>query len=253
VSAATRNAQQTGYAPDPEAFATRMRLRLLVEHMDGFLVVLRGRRFLQRHVIVSGDPLPSKGPLLLIGTHYGCGYWFVPYLRSRGIALNIIGPNLDALRRSLSLLSYLYVRMRHRLLEIAAGRPLLYRGNAGKAMREVLAQRQVGFALADMPTSRDDAIPVRIAGQPTRLAQSLFEIAAAQSAPAYIFWSDTDFDTGQRRMHFTQLRDNLPPQQVQAFAAMLDELIAGDPSGWRFWSIATEFFTLPVTSRAAAS
>jgi hypothetical protein len=242
VEPATLHAAAAGHAPDPAAFARRMRWRLLVEHMDGFLVPLRGRRYMARWMRASGDPLPPGGPVLFLGTHYGCGYWFVPYLRDAGLPLNIIAPNLGPLLANSSLQENLYVRMRHRLLAIAAGRPLLYRGNAAKALRALLADHQIGFALADMPTTRVDAVDVELAGRHTRLAQNLFELAAGAGAPVYLFWSDTELETGLRRVHFQHLREGTPEQQVGELARMLDALIARDPSGWRFWSIAPSFF-----------
>ncbi len=243
---ALAHAAQAGFAPDPEAFARRLRWRLLIEHMDGFLVPLRRRRrYIARYVRVDGDPLPERGPVLFVGTHYGCGYWLPPTLRERGLPLNIVAPQLGPLLIHSSLLENLYVRMRHWLLARAAGRPMIYRGNAAQAIGELLQNGEATFGLCDMPTRRPDAIEVELAGMPTRLAQNMFELAARAGAPVYLFSSDTELETGLRRIRFTRLPDVSPERQVRQFAAMLDRLIHADPTGWRFWSIAPSFFRLP--------
>jgi len=253
ISLSTEHAHRAGVADDREAFARRLRWRLLIEHMDCFLVPMRSRRYLRRWVRASGDPLPASGPVLFVGTHYGCGYWFLPYLREHGLPLNIVAPQLGPLLSRSSLQENLYVRLRHKLIALAAGRPMVYRGNAAQAITELLQAGEVGFALSDMPTNRRDAVDVELAGRPTRLAQNMFEIAARAGAPVYIFSTDTDLATGFRHIHFTRLADASPEQQTREFAAMLDRLIQREPAGWRFWSIAPSFFRLPETADAASA
>jgi|GEM_PF-1802810 len=235
-------AEHLGFAPDPQAFARRLRWRLLIEHMDCFLVPMRSRRYLRRWLRVSGDPLPERGPVMFIGTHHGCGYWFLPYAKSLRLYPNIVAPRLGPLLSRSSLFGNLYVRLRHRLIEYAGGRPLVYRGNAAEAIRQILDRGDCGFGLCDMPTNRKDAVEVELAGLPTRLAQNMFEIAAAAHAPVFLFNTDTDLVTGERKLHFRRV-DGMPANdQVSAFAAMLSASIERDPSGWRFWSIAHSFF-----------
>jgi hypothetical protein len=246
VALATANAQRYGVAPDPAAFARRLRWRLLIDSVDGFLVPMRGRRYLDRWVRADGDPLPSAGPVMFVGTHHGCGFWFLPYLREHGLPLNIIAPRLGPLLVNASLQENLYGHMRHRMIAKAAGRPLVYRGNAAEGIRQLLAAGEVGFGLADIPTQRPDAVEVCLAGHATRLAQNLFELAAQHAAPVYLFSSDTDLASGMRHIHLRRMpADSSPEQQVREFAQLLDASIRRDPSGWRFWSIADAFFAPP--------
>lgn len=244
VSASTEHAHRAGLAEDRAAFARRLRWRLLIEHMDCFLVPMRSRRYLRRWVRASGDALPERGPVLFVGTHYGCGYWFLPYLREQGLPPSIVAPQLGPLLSRSSLQENLYVRLRHRLIAWAAGKPMIYRGNAAQAITELLRDGGVGFGLCDMPTNRRDAVEVTLAGLPTRLAPNMFELAAACETPVYLFSSDTDLVTGFRRIHFTRLADATPEQQTRELAGMLSALIEHEPAGWRFWSIAPSFFRL---------
>ena len=248
VTASCSQAARAGWAPDPAAFARRLRWRILIDHLDCFLVPLRSRRYLHRWVRASGDALPASGPVLFVGTHYGCGYWLLPWRREQGLPLNIVAPQLGPLLARSSLLHHVYIRLRHRLIARAAGRPMVYRGNARQAFTELLQAGEAGFALCDMPTNRADAVPVELGGLPTRLAQNMFEIAAGAGAPVYAFFSDTDLASGERLIHFRRLPDTSPEEQVKAFAAMLDARIRSDPTGWRFWSIAESFFQLPPTA-----
>jgi hypothetical protein len=70
----------------------------------------------------------------------------------------------------------------------------------------------------------------------------MFEIAQAARAPVYLFNTDTDLATGERRIEFIHLQGLEIDDQVRAFARMLSASIQRDPSGWRFWSIAHSFF-----------
>lgn len=243
VELATLYAERAGCAPDPAVFARRLRLRLLVEGVDPFVVALRRRRRLvARWVRAEGDPLPDSGPALFLGTHYGCGYWFVPYMAERGLPLNIVAPPMETVLRGANVLQRLFRRLRLALLARAAGRPLLHRGGAFEAMLGILARGDVGFGLCDLPTARPDATPVQLAGRATRLSPAMFRLAARAGAPVYLFWSDIDLANGQRRVHLERLQAATEAGQVDAFARMLSARIAADPSGWRFWSIGGEFF-----------
>lgn len=241
VQPAEEHAHRAGFAPDRAAFGRRMRWRLLIEHMDGFLVPLRSRRYLRRWVRAEGDPLPAQGPVMFIGSHFGCGYWFLPLVRAHGLPPNIVAPQLGPLLARSSLLQNLYTRMRHRLLTFATGRPLVYRGNAVAALTELMRAGQVTFGLCDIPTTREDAVEVELCGRRTRLADSMFALAARESVPVYLFVSDTELETGLRRVHFERAEGD-PRAQVQQFARLIDRHIQRDPSGWRFWSIAPSFF-----------
>jgi hypothetical protein len=243
VELASRHARRAGFAPDPAAFERRLRWRLLVDALDPYLVSMRRRRrYVARWVQASGDALPERGPLMLLGTHHGCGFWFLPYMCTRELPLNIVAPPLASLLGGVSLPQRAWLHLRHRLLIRAAGRPLIYRGGASRAIAEVLGRGDVGFGLCDMPTQREDAVAVELAGRTTRLAQNMFELAARQQVPVVLFWSDTVLETGVRRIHFQRVDGLGVEAQVRAFAAMLDELIRRDPTGWRFWSIANAFF-----------
>lgn len=232
-----------GVVEDVDAFARRLRWRLLIEHMDCYLVPMRGDRFLRRWVKAHGDPLPESGPVLFIGTHHGCGYWFLPYVKSRHLRPNIVAPRLGPLLSRSSLQGNLYVRLRHKLIAYAAGRPLVYKGgSAGEAIRHMLSEGEVCFGLCDMPTNRPDAVPVSLLGMPTRLAQNMFEIGVQTGAPIYLFTSDTDLQTGVRHIHFQRADSDCPEKIVRQFADLLNLAMLRDTSGWRFWSIAPSFF-----------
>ena len=251
VELSTQHARRAGFAPDPERFARRARWRLLVEGMDPFLVrARRRRRYVARWVRATGDALPADGPVVLVGPHFGCGFWFLPWMCTQGRPLNIVAPPLDTLTAGMSLPQKLNLRLRYRLLVHAAGRPLVYRGGAAQALASLLARGDVGFGLCDMPTQRADAVEVQLAGHATRLAQNMFELARRQGAPVVLFWSDTELATGIRRIHLERLEDGDVEDQVRRFARMLDGLIREDPSGWRFWSIGDAFF--PELRSAAA-
>lgn len=241
VQPAEEFAHRAGVAPDRGAFGERLRWRLLIEHMDAFLVPLRSRRYLRRWVRASGDPLPPNGPLLFIGTHYGCGYWFLPYVREACLSPSIVAPQLAPLLVNVSLLQNAYARLRHYLLTRVTGRALLYRGNAAAGLREVLRAGEVGFGLCDMPSDRSDAFNVTLAGRSTRISTGMFALAEAEQVPVYLFVADTDLETGYRTLHFERAVGS-PREQLDQLMALLDRQLQRDPSGWRFWSIGSSFF-----------
>ena len=251
VQPAEEFAHRAGVATDRAAFGHRLRWRLLIEHMDAFLVPLRSSRYVRRWVRVSGDPLPASGPLFFIGTHYGCGYWFLPYVREAGLSPSIVAPQLAPLLVNASLLQNVYARLRHYMLTRVTGRALLYRGNAAAGLREVLRAGEVGFGLCDMPSDRSDAFSVTLAGRSTRISTGMFALASAENVPVYLFMADTDLETGYRTMHFERAIGS-PKEQLDQLMALLDRQLQRDPSGWRFWSIGSSFFP-ELADRAEAS
>lgn len=242
VELATAHAHRLGFAPDPEAFARRARLRMLVDNHDGYQTLLRGRRYIQRWIDIEGDPLPAKGPLLFVGLHHGCGFWFLPAVRELGLGPTIVAPRVDHLTSRSGRLEATYLRWRLKLIARAAGRPLVYRGAAGEGLRQLLGDGGVGFGLPDIPTARTDAVPVSIAGLPSKLAQGLYEIAQSVAAPIYFFTTDTDLNTGRRKIGITLCTAQTPEQATAQYAQVLSAAIARDPTGWRFWSIAPDLF-----------
>lgn len=245
IALSTQHAHRAGFAPDQAAFARRMRWRMLIDHMDCYLVPLRGRAYLRRFVRQEGDALPERGPVVFIGSHHGCGYWFLPHARDAGFPPSIVAPQLGPLLSRSSLQESLYVRLRHRLLAIAAGTPLVYRGegSASAALGELFDAGRTAFGLCDMPTNRPNAVEVTLCGRRTKLAQSMFELARAHGAAIVIFSSDTDLASGERCIRLQRLPSEMSAEDcTRAFAAMLDASIARDPTGWRFWSIAPAFF-----------
>lgn len=241
VQPAEEFAHRAGVASDRAAFGHRLRWRLLVEHVDAFLVPLRSERYVDRWVQATGDALPKSGPLLFIGTHYGCGFWFLPYVRRMGLSPSIVAPQLGPLLVHCSLVQNIYARWRHRLLAIVTGRALLYRGNAAAGLREVLRAGEVGFGLCDMPSDRSDAFNVTLAGRSTRISTGMFALAEAEQVPVYLFVADTDLETGYRTLHFERAVGS-PREQLDQLMALLDRQLQRDPSGWRFWSIGSSFF-----------
>lgn len=237
VELATAEASRLGFAAEPAAFAKRVRLRLLVDVIDGYQTVLRGDRYVRRWVEVRGDPLPESGPLLFAGLHHGCGFWFLPAMRLRKLGPSIIAPRVDHLTSNSGRLEATFLRLRLRLISRAAGKPLVHRGGAADGLGAILSAGGVGFGLPDIPTSRPDAVTVEIAGLRCRLAQGLYEIALKQSAPIYFFTTDTDLDSGQRWVLIQRCGATDAISATREYARFLSDAIERDPTGWRFWTI----------------
>jgi len=243
ASIAIRHAQSLGVVDDAEAFARRLRSRLLIEHADCFLVPLRSRRHVRRWVRTHGDALPPTGGIQLVGSHHGCGYWFVPWAASIGREPGIIvpqrGPHLARGGRP----GGLYLRVRDALLARASGRPTIVRdGSEPHRLADLLARGEVACGACDLPTHRPDAVEVRLAGWRTRLAQDLFEIAQSKGVPIFLYTADTDLATGCRHVHIQRAVDGTPEEQVRQFADLLGASILRDPTGWRSFSIAHALF-----------
>lgn len=242
VEASTLNAHRYGFAPDTHAFAVRLRARLLVEAMDGYLLLLRGRGYAKRWLMLTGDELPDSGPLAFIGSHYGVGSWFLFHAREKGLLPHIVGPARHKLWAPPSFLENVYFRYRHWLLERYTGRALVRRGGASAALAGALDRGEPIFGLCDMPTSRADAPRCEFLGMSVYFPPNMMELAHDSQAPVYLFLADTDLASGKRTLHFQRVCGLDPKQQVQAMARLLEQAIQKDPTGWRFWSIADSLF-----------
>lgn len=245
VEAATEHAARAGFAPDRSWFAHRLRWRILVDHMDCYLAPLRGAGYLRRYVRASGASLPPSGGVVLIGSHHGCGYFLLLWAASLGRPLEFVVPRLAPVMRSPSPIENLYVRLRYRLGQIAAGRPLIHHGRAAQQIVSLLRQGRTTMALCDLPTARADAVEVELAGCKARLAPNMFRLAAKAGAQVLLYAGDTDLDTGLRTIELRPMQADTPADQVREYARFLDASIRRDPSGWRFWSIAPQLLDLP--------
>ena len=187
---AAQNMARFGITPDlPEHEAKRrFRLVLMIDIVDMWLSIVRGRHALRR-LVRQNRPWPGQRPLMVIGSHWGPGMLGLRSMRAQELLPHfVIRPVPPELKRTRFLFwAYRRVRTWH-LNRLLPGR----RFNTGTSPRRLLQALEGGAAilmLADTPAeSAREAMPVRLCGRQALIHRG-FTRTLARRGIAYVTFS----------------------------------------------------------------
>jgi len=240
-----------GLVQDVHAWTKRHRLTRLVDHVDPVVSMTRGDRFIDRHVVVAGDPIPA-GPCIFIGFHYGVGLWALRHLRRLGHRVSFIAAAVTAQHFPGQRIAFAYMRLRKLGVERAGGAPVIVVGGSGEKIRGALRAGTSVLALIDVPDATTPTLAVPLLGHDVQLPDGILRIAVSEGVPLVGYVAALDPQTGTRRLRFTRLADH-PTQALRALAAMLDAAIREDPASWHFWAEWPRFSATAPASPAAGT
>lgn len=237
-------AAQRGFADDPGRWGIRHRLTRYVDQVDPALSWLRGDRWMDRHLVVDGDPLPA-GPCVFAGFHYGTGFWTFRYLRHHGHTVSAIAWPVVAEEFPGEPVRHAFERWRMDRVARAGGAPVLYVGASVWKIRAALAAGTSVLGLIDVPqpTARS-RVTADFMGAAARFPDGLVRIAQSKGVPLVAYLASLDPKTGRRHLTFKHLRPDAG-NAMRALAAMLERAIRDDPAAWHLWANWPQFFDQP--------
>lgn len=239
------------FVHDRSSWLQRHRLTRIVDHIDAAISATRGDRWMARHLVVEGDPLPA-GPCVFIGFHYGTGFWSLRHLRRLGHRVSFLSAPIDAEQWRAEPLRLAFMRWRQRRVADAGGAPVIYVGGSSDRIRAALRGGASVLALIDVPEPGTSTATVRLLEQDVQFPDGILRIAAAERVPLAGYIASLDARDGTRHLRFTRLPDE-PAQALQALAAMLDAALRRDPAAWHFWSEWPRFATRAPSAAAGKS
>jgi hypothetical protein len=223
-----------GFAGDAKSWAMRHRLTRIIDQIDPALSAVRGDGWMDRHVAIAGDPLPPA-PCVVVGFHYGTGFWSLRHLRRHGHHVSFVSAPIDAGQWRTEPLRLAYMRWRQKCVAAAGGAPIIYVGGSAERIRTALRRGTSVLALIDVPEPTTSAVRVPLLGHDVRLPDGILRIAASEKVPLVGFVGAFDARTGARRLRFARLPDD-PDAALRALVDLLEAAIRDDPAGWHFWA-----------------
>ena len=245
VDAAWEHARH--YLPTDPLWKRRARFHLLVDNADYFLSLVRGRRWMERHIRVTGSENLHAGvnAMLLVTFHWGQGFWALRWLRERGQPAAWLHAPVASRLRPGEYVSGLMGRLRIRQVgRLSGARPIPVGGSIA-AMRERL--QQAGLPVMAMPDAPlrpgQRTLAVELLGRPARIAAGVITMAAQEGVPVQAYTMRVDPRTGKRHLAIgPRLVESDPAVLAQALADVLSGAIREDPSAWYVWAFAGGFF-----------
>lgn len=218
---------------DGRSFLTEFRFTQLVDHADLFWALTRSERFLLSRVDMP--PSPGRAPLMVISMHFGQGLWLLPWLRAAGTPARFLSVRFNASGFE-SRLSYLYARLRMRIVERLAGVPAIYTGGARGEIAATFAQRGTVYGLIDVPTGAAGAANASLFGAPVFWPSGLVDAARAADADVLLLTARCDAD-GHRHV----AAERIAAAEVGDIAARFGARIDATPGAWHFWHFLPDF------------
>lgn len=226
--------------------AWRHRLYLLLEAADATLALVRGQRWMHRHIRRIGDFPTGPQAYMAIFFHYGTGLWGVRAMAEHGRAARLVGRPID--REGLRFRPFMrrYGEWRYQVAARAGRGPVIFWGGARRQIIAALARGEAVLGAVDVPPTETHSLsPVTFLGHPTHFTHGMVEIAANAGVPLVVYSVGLSADARERVLEVSApiTVAGRPMQEVmQELASYLDRDIARDPAGWYLWGWLDSFF-----------
>lgn len=248
---AAENMSQFGITDQLPAFEAKRRFRLvlMMDIVDMWLSIVRGRHALKRLVKQNRD-WPSERPLMVIGSHWGPGMLGLRSMRSQGLLPHfVIRPVPSELKRT-RFLFWLYRRVRTwHLNQLLPGK----RFNTGTSPRRLIQAMEGGAAilmLADTPADNErETIPVDLYGRSAFIHRGFTKTLARRKIAYVTFSMGLDWHDGRRDIDVRPVRIESQAQVIQDdLAHFINDTLWRDPGQWQMWPFTKQFlrFVEPV-------
>ncbi|MCG8465630.1 MAG: hypothetical protein MI750_12395 [Xanthomonadales bacterium] len=241
---AAENMAQFGITDDLPAFEAKRRFRLvlMMDIVDMWLSIVRGRHALKR-LVKQNRNWPSERPLMVIGSHWGPGMLGLRSMRSQGLLPHfVIRPVPSELKRT-RFLFWLYRRVRTwHLNQLLPGK----RFNTGTSPRRLIQAMEGGAAilmLADTPADNErETIPVDLYGRSAFIHRGFTKTLARRKIAYVTFSMGLDWHDGRRAIDVRPVRIESQAQVIQDdLAQFINDTLWRDPGQWQMWPFTKQF------------
>lgn len=223
-----------GFVRNRSAWLFEHRLMRIVDQVDPVLALTRGDRWMDRHLVVEGDPLPPP-PCVAVGFHYGAGFWTLRHLRRAGHRAAFVSARVDATQAPGQPLRLAFMRRKIGWVERAGGAPIIFVGGGTGKIRAALRSGISILGMVDVPLpSSTNVVEWPFLDGVGRFSDGLVRLAAAEGVPIVGYLPMLDPVTGDRRLILKRVAtDGEDP--MRSLVAMLDRAVRDDPPAWHLW------------------
>lgn len=237
---------------DPEDWAWRFRLCLLIDHSDFWLSRFRTDRWRRRYLEQTGDwPGPGSGYLVLF-FHSGPGLWPVRALRTAGHRASFLSARLARRAMGGSWLGHRYGRARLDELARVTGLPVITPPGASAKCRAILACGDSVLGMPDVPPGETRrAQPVRLFGRDAWFPAGLIDAARLARAPVLLIDFPPGLDDGLRKVRILGRFQPDQPGLLQVIVDHWQRSLIDAPWAFGLWPMFDDFFNPPRPPSAA--
>lgn len=231
---------------DLQRAAQQLRLSHLVDKSVPFHLPCFHARILREAAVHGDRPLPGQASLIL-GAHYGCAWWLLPWLKLQGLPVHFVtAPPIkpfhwqDWFTRPLS-------RWRWYCLARAGGLPLISMHGASRTVRSALAAGGCVNALIDIPpTLAKRCTATLFLGREAWMPMQLIRVACEADIPVWFCCGYWDSEQDAAAMHFVRLH-GCAEEVFEAYASQLEQWLCNEPGRWHSWGHVDDFFKSPTS------
>jgi hypothetical protein len=222
---------------------TRFRLLRLVDHVDVYLTLLRGRNWRARNIAEAGS-WPAPGACVFLTYHWGAGNWIWPRLREQGFDACFVMQRPQGRSHGLTRLSHGFAHLRVWCMRRAGSGGVVFTGGSSGEVAAALRGGRSVVGMLDLPARAEQrSEQVDLLDGRVTIPTGLARIGAENEMPIALFSMGLDFESGRRDLRVESLPANLSVQQIaERYAAHLDARLRAAPEAWQIWREAPAMF-----------
>jgi len=240
---ALEQAQKMGFVQDKQKWGAAFRLVQLVDHADFYLSRFRSDRWMDRHLVVSGDSWPDPlTPFFAVSFHWGAGLWSLRDLRRHGFRTAFMFRKFSEGSAGYVVMKYAHWRLGE-VERAGRARPIVTGPNVIERVRQTLQNGVSVAVLLDAPhTNPDNCIPAKLFGRSAQLPGGVIRFAVEKQIPVFAFTLSFDPNTGQRQL---MIKGPLPSSSERelmgGLVSVFTEAVRQQPYAWHFWPYLESF------------
>ena len=220
------------------------------DEIDNFIYLFGFSKSFIRRLKIEGEgnlseALRSHGGFLLC-THFGGGFWILPFLRDKGMKVQFYSPDIKKEDYPYKKAFYAYLRFSNWMIQKVFNRRIIYKREGKESIIKALKEGKWVTTAFDVPPYLvRENMEVQFLGKKTRFPKGLFSIAKEVNAPILPFFSYLDKGKG-RKICFEKPIDVMDEREcVENCIKMVERKIKEKPDHWHLWPFADQFFSQP--------
>lgn len=227
---------------DLERAARQLRLSHLMDRSAPYHLPASNARIL-REALVHGEPPAPGQASLILGAHYGCAWWLLPWLAQSGRPVHFVtAPPATSLHWT-DWLTHPLSRWRWHCLAQAGRQPLILMRGASRAVRSSLSSGGCVNALIDIPpTLAKRCSSTSFLGRQAWMPMQLIRVACETHTPVWFCCGYWDSERDVAVLEFESLQGSAE-EIFQGYAALLEHRIHQEPGRWHCWGHVDDFFS----------